>query len=140
MEYNSNKILDSILKVIENKDKLDLDLELKKFLIGFSKIPRDNQIIVINSLIDSYNLQEQKRIKQENEEKCFKEGHVYGDWHESIGNRYDWHYNYWYKVCERCGYTYYTYDKPKELIKLEEEKKLESKLQKKLKKLGNGDK
>ena len=135
MEYDSKKILSSILNVIENIDNLEIDEELKKFIVGFSMIPRDNQMTVVNGLIDSYNLQEQIRIERENKKKCAIEGHIFGDYRQQTGNRYGWKYKYWARECMRCGILSITYEEPEELVKVRKDNKLQLKLQKKLEKL-----
>ena len=107
-----------------NKDEFNLDENLESFFIGFTKIPKDNQIIIIGSLIESFHRQKIEKIKKHNSLKCYNEGHIYREWQESIGYNFSMKYKYWYKKCERCGNIKTSYDKPFELFKKDVCKKL----------------
>ena len=40
MQYDNKRILNSIIELVDKVDKLDVDSELKKFLVDFSALPR----------------------------------------------------------------------------------------------------
>ena len=143
MEYDIEKMLNSILELIEKIDNKDLDEGLKNFLFDYAKLSHEYQIEILNELIRHFAIYNRIRINMENERKCAQEGHIYGDWYKGVSNRtLMWgkviKMDIWCKKCTRCGNVYHTKSEPPELIKLREEKKIENEievLQKKLIKL-----
>lgn len=120
MGYNNKKILDSILKIVENIDKYNFDDELKEFLIDISKLPRESQIIIFNSLIDSHQIKNIINFDNEEEKKCNIDGHIFDEWVETVGYRLyfdvSMKHKIWFKKCKRCNYIHYTFLEPEEMF------------------------
>ena len=146
MEYNSEKILDNILEVLDNSNVLSINEDTQNFLIDFVNLPREEQLILFNELLDKLKFYKKIHQDKDNQKKCTDEGHLYSSWYERIcfksykGSTFK--NKIWCRKCSRCGHFDYTFVKPIELVKLEEEHNLENEikvLQKKLTNLRNGE-
>lgn len=146
MEYDSNKILDNLLEIVDSANVTAFDDDTAKFLIDYASLPRKNQIDLLNKFLESLEFYKHFQVETENREKCFKEGHIYADWYERVSFKSykgsTFKNKIWCKECRRCGDFVISYVEPKEIVKLREEKSLEEQidvLQRKLTKLRKGE-
>lgn len=142
MEDNIDLLLNNVLMVFGKADISELDHSTIDFFIEFNKLPRNEQIKMLNTFVNTLKFYKRIHSDEENQLTCEKSGHIYGEWYESVSFKCykgsSFKNKIWCKKCARCGNIEMTFVKPRELVKIEEEHRLESEidvLQRKLVKL-----
>ncbi len=135
-------VLNAILNVLGNADVSKLDNSTINCFIDFNNLTKLEQIKLLDELLHNLKFYKQIHDERNNQQTCEKEGHIYGEWYESISFKCykgsSFKNKIWCKKCARCKNIEMTFVKPKELLKKEEEEKIESEiddLQKRLIKL-----
>ena len=122
-----NKIL---LKSSQNE-------ELKKMgdlFRRFEKLSQQNKAKVIDEIVEIIKKYLKKQEKEDIEEKCEKEGHIFGNWLHNkwttnVDNVIEVKHENWKRTCKRCGFVEVVVEEPKELIESRQRKDRNKKLE-----------
>ena len=143
-DNNINMLLDNFLDALSTIKENSPDKSACELAEDFNALPKEYQKELLVKMLDHLKFYTHINQEQLNQKKCEMEGHIYGDWYESVSFKCykgsSFRNRIWCKKCARCGNVEITFVKPQELVKIDEEQEIKNEievLQKKLIRLKN---
>lgn len=120
MEYNTELLLKNIKEIFNNTAIVNFNEETTLFLDDFDNLSIELQLELFNILLENLKYYKSIQLRNINNQKCDKNGHIYSSWYEkNCFNNYNgssFKNKIWCKKCAICGDVLFTFVKPKELI------------------------